>query len=143
MVGHKEAKVEKAAEKISSKRWRVLVVDDCETTTRLIADELSEKGFEILRTTNVDAATKLLLSKKTRPDLVLLDVVMPKIDGVQFCRFIKSNEMFTGIKVVLCSSLEEKDLKIMVKNSGADGYVTKKDVLGRAVMEQLGANQSD
>src|SRR5205823_1151495 len=75
---------------------RVLVVDDSEATAKLLEAELSAKGFEVTTADSVDKATRIILKKKTRPDLVLLDVRMPNVDGEQFCRFIKRNALFAG-----------------------------------------------
>ena len=76
-------------------------------------------------------ATKIILKKQTRPDLVLLDVQMPQVNGEQFCRFIKSNSLFKGIKVLLCSSESVETLQRICRESGADGFVTKDAVLSQ------------
>jgi DNA-binding response OmpR family regulator len=116
---------------------RVLVVDDSKQTAQLLEAELSNKGFEVLTAGSVDEATKIILKKKTRPDLVLLDVMMPGVNGEQFCRFIKSNALFSGIKVLLCSALEEAELKRIVREAGADGYVQKDALIAKGVLERL------
>jgi CheY-like chemotaxis protein len=119
------------------RQWRVLVVDDCDKTVKLIEAELKGKGFEILLAASVDEATRLIVKKDTRPDLILLDVIMPVVDGRQFCRFIKSNEMFSGIKVILCSGIDADELEATAEKYGADGFVHKTDILGRWVLQQL------
>jgi len=119
------------------KAWKILLVDDSPETMRLIAAELEGKGLEISRAENADEATRLLVGKNSRPDLVLLDVIMPGVDGRKLCRFIKSNEMFTGIKVVLCSTMDRQRLQKVAAECGADGYIHKEDILGRWVVEQL------
>ena len=124
-----------------SRRWRVLVVDDCDKTVKLIEAELKGKGFEIFLATSVDEATRLIVKKDTRPDLILLDVVMPVVDGRQFCRFIKSNEMFSDIKVILCSGIAPDELEATAEKYGADGFVHKTDILGRWVVGQLDREQ--
>ena len=118
-------------------QWTVLVVDDCEKTAKLIKKELSGKGFEIHLATSVDQATRKILKEETRPDIVLLDVIMPGVNGEQFCRFIKKNELFTGIKVVLCSSIDVDELKRVAKKCGADGFVHKGSFLGKEVLAEL------
>ena len=116
---------------------RILVVDDCDKTTKLIEHELKGKGFEITLANSAEEATRLVTRPESRPDLILLDVIMPGVDGRKFCRFIKSNEMFSGIKVILCSGMNKQELKEATEKSGADGYVHKEDILGRWVLEQL------
>jgi DNA-binding response OmpR family regulator len=118
-------------------RRRVLVVDDSEATARLLKDELSAQGHEVMTAHSTDAATKIILKKKTRPDLVLLDVRMPGVNGEEFCRFIKGNSLFAGIKVILCSAESEDELKRVVQRSGADGYIRKDASTAKEVLQLL------
>jgi CheY-like chemotaxis protein len=116
---------------------RVMVVDDSEMTARLIEAELAGTGFEIVLADSVDKATRLILKKATRPELILLDVNMPNVDGASFCRFIKGNSLFAGIKVVLCSGIEPAKLKALAEQCGADGFVAKDSFLSRWVLQQI------
>ncbi len=116
---------------------RVLVVDDSESTAKLLEAELTAKGHDVMTANSADAATKIILKKKTRPDLVLLDVHMPGVNGEEFCRFIKGNSLFAGIQVVLCSAEEENELKRIVAAAGADGYVRKDSLIAREILDLL------
>ena len=116
---------------------RILIVDDSEITIKLLTAQLEGKGFEIITADSAEMATKLILKKSTRPHLVLLDIKMPNIDGMQFCRLMKCNEMFQGIKVLFCSSMEEEELKKIADECGADGYVCKNDFLGKSILERV------
>jgi DNA-binding response OmpR family regulator len=127
-----------SAPQLSRRKRRVLVVDDSELTGQWLERELSGKGFEVSTADSADKATKIILRKQTRPDLVLLDVKMPNVDGEQFCRFIKSNSLFAGIKVLLCSGEGVEELKRICREAGADGYVAKDAVLGRRLARELG-----
>ncbi len=118
-------------------RRRVLVVDDSEATARLLEVELTAQGHEVMTANSADAATKIILKKKTRPDLVLLDVHMPGVNGEEFCRFIKGNSLFAGIQVVLCSAEEETELQRIVADAGADGYVRKDSLIAREILDLL------
>jgi CheY-like chemotaxis protein len=119
------------------RRKRVLIVDDSETTTMLLEKELSAKGFEVTTADNAEKATKIILKKQTRPDLVLLDVRMPNVNGEQFCRFIKGNSLFAGIKVLLCSAENVEELQRICREAGADGYVPKDAVLAKVLASAL------
>lgn len=119
------------------RKKRVLIVDDSETTTLLLEAELKSKGFEVHTADTADKATKLILKKQTRPDLVLLDVNMPNVNGEQFCRFIKGNSLFAGIKVLLCSGEEPEELQRICREAGADGYVPKDAVLSKVLSHEL------
>jgi CheY-like chemotaxis protein len=118
-------------------KHRVLVVDDSEPTVRLLKVELEAKGHEVFTANGADAATKIILKKKTRPDLVLLDVNMPGVNGEELCRFIKNNTLFAGIRVVFCSAAEESELQRLVQTCGADGYVRKDQLIAKEILELL------
>jgi CheY-like chemotaxis protein len=115
----------------AARQRRLLLVDDSEATTWLLAQALADKGFQVHTAASAEEATKLLLKKDTRPDLVLLDVQMPNINGEQFCRFIKGNALFAGIRVLLCSGADAAELQRICRDAGADGYLPKDEVLSR------------
>ncbi len=114
---------------------RVLV--DSEATTRLLEVELTGQGHEVMTANSADAATKIILKKKTRPDLVLLDLHMPGVNGEEFCRFIKGNSLFAGIQVLFCSAEEEGELSRITTAAGADGYVRKDSLIAKEILELL------
>lgn len=119
------------------RKKRILIVDDSETTTLLLEAELKNKGFDVFTADTADKATKIILKKQTRPDLVLLDVRMPNVNGEQFCRFIKTNSLFSGIKVLLCSGEEPEELQRICREAGADGYIAKDAVLAKVLAGEL------
>jgi CheY-like chemotaxis protein len=116
-------------------RRRVLVVDDSEIAARLIAEELRGAGFDVVAAHDVETATSLILKRATRPDLILLDIHMPKVNGAQFCRFIKKNDMFRSIRVIFCSGDTRERVAKLVEECGADGYVLKGELLGKWMAE--------
>ncbi|MDY7228058.1 response regulator [Hyalangium rubrum] len=126
-----------ASAKPGARKPRILIVDDSEMTARIIEADLVTKGFEVHVADNAEKATKIILKKQTRPDLVLLDVRMPNVNGEQFCRFIKSNSLFKGIKVLLCSGENVEELQRICREAGADGYVPKDAVMSSLVAREL------
>ena len=116
---------------------RILVVDDSAAVVKLLEAELVAKGHEVLTATSADAATKIILKKKTRPDVVMLDVHMPGINGEEFCRFVKTNSLFAGIQVILCSGEEEAELARIAAAAGADGYVRKDTLIAQDLLAML------
>jgi CheY-like chemotaxis protein len=116
-------------------RRRVLIVDDSEIVARLLLEELSSRGLDVQYAPDAEKAATLILRRQTRPDLILLDVNMPKVDGAQFCRFVKRNEMFRSIKVVFCSGEERSRVERLVAECGADGYIAKDELLGKWIAE--------
>lgn len=121
----------------TQKVQKVLVVDDSDAVTRLLQAELVAKGHAVQTATSADAATKIILNKKTRPDVVLLDIQMPGVNGEEFCRFIKTNSLFKGIQVILCSGQEEAELQRVMKSAGADGYIRKDSLIAKELLELL------
>ncbi len=116
-------------------RRRVLIVDDSEIVARLFQLELERAGFEVLYAPDVESATSVILKRATRPDLVLLDINMPRVTGPQFCRFIKGNDRFRSIKVVFCSGEDRDKMAALAAECGADGYILKREFLGKWVVE--------
>ncbi len=117
------------------RKRKVLIVDDSEIVARLLAQDLESKGFEIQYAPDAEKATSIILKRATRPDLILLDINMPKVDGAQFCKFVKKNEMFKSIKVLFCSGEDREKVTRLVTECGADGYILKGEVLGKWVLE--------
>jgi CheY-like chemotaxis protein len=113
-------------------RRKVLVLDPSEATGQLLEQELVRAGFEVQRATDVASATNLILKRPTRPDLVLVELDMPRVTGAQFCRFIKQNDRFRSIKVVFCSDADPQQLSAATAECAADGFVSKRDMLGPA-----------
>jgi DNA-binding response OmpR family regulator len=120
------------------RKRKVLIVDDSEIVARLLAQDLEQKGFEIQYAPDAEKATSIILKRATRPDLILLDINMPKVDGAQFCKFVKKNSMFKSIKVLFCSGEDREKVARLVTECGADGYILKDEVLGKWVVDNAG-----
>ncbi len=116
-------------------RKRVLIVDDSEIVARLLKEELEQKGFEIQYAPDAEKATSIILKRQTRPDVILLDINMPKVGGEQFCRFVKKNEMFRSIKVIFCSGEARERVRQLAEECGADGYILKDEYLGKWIVD--------
>ncbi len=119
-------------------RRRVLIVDDSEIVARLLKEELEQKGFEIQYAPDAEKATSIILKRATRPDLILLDINMPKVDGAQFCRFVKKNEMFRSIKVLFCTGEARERAASLAQECGADGFILKDEFLGKWIVDNTG-----
>jgi DNA-binding response OmpR family regulator len=101
---------------------KILVVDDDPAMVRLISRVLSKKGFEVLESNNGQDALRLLYNNK--PDLVLLDVVMPKMDGWQTCSRIRDISAIIPI-IMLTGSRKTEDDMVRGLDYGADDYLIK------------------
>jgi len=101
----------------------ILVVDDSETDRRLLGEVLSEHGYQVLTATDGEEA--LQIAAERLPPLVLLDIVMPKKNGFQVCRQLKTGTETKNIRVVLISSKTQESDRFWGLKQGADGYLTK------------------
>jgi two-component system cell cycle response regulator len=102
---------------------RILVVDDVEPNVRLLEAKLTLEYYEVL--TAGDGATALQIASDERPDIILLDVMMPGMDGFETCRRLKADPVTRHIPVVLVTALDGREDKIKGLESGADDFVTK------------------
>lgn len=101
----------------------VLVVDDSPTAQRLIRLAVEAGGHRVL--TASDGNEAIEVAQRERPDLVVLDIILPKKNGFQVCRHLKALPETCGIKVVLLSSKSHEMDILWGKRQGADGYLTK------------------
>src|SRR5690349_7655549 len=102
---------------------RILVVDDIEANVRLLAAKLSAEYYEVL--TASDGATALAIAGSEAPDIILLDIMMPGMDGFQVCRRLKDDPLTRHIPVVLVTALDGRGDKITGLEAGADEFLTK------------------
>ncbi|NHB57620.1 response regulator [Acinetobacter shaoyimingii] len=102
---------------------RILVVDDSPTEMFRFKEILTKHGYEILEATN--GADGVTLANAERPDLVLMDVVMPGVNGFQATRQIARGEFTKHIPVVIVSTKDQDTDRVWGKRQGASDYLTK------------------
>ncbi|MGQ9837507.1 MAG: response regulator [Cyanobacteriota bacterium] len=102
---------------------KVLVVDDNRTYLEAISSLLSENGLEV--STAMDGVEAMDVIREQNPDLVVLDVVMPRMNGYEVCREVKGNESTKHIRIVICSTKDQTFDIEWAKRNQADAYVTK------------------
>ncbi len=102
---------------------RVLIVDDSPTETYKITDMLSRNGYEVLAAESGEEG--VALAKKELPDLVLMDIVMPGINGFQATRQLTKNGPTSKIPVIIVTTKDQETDKLWGKRQGAKGYLTK------------------
>ncbi|MBC7814209.1 MAG: hybrid sensor histidine kinase/response regulator [Burkholderiales bacterium] len=101
----------------------VVIVDDTPENLRLLAQILSEQGYRVRSAPNGERAIATI--QKERPDLILLDIVMPEMDGFEVCRWLKEDERFKDIPIIFISALNEVFDKVAAFSIGAVDYITK------------------
>ena len=102
---------------------RILVVDDIDANVRLLEAKLQAEYYHVLTAT--DGSTALALAAAEKPDIVLLDVMMPGMDGFQVCRRLKDDPETRHIPVVLVTALDGRADRIQGLEAGADEFLTK------------------
>lgn len=102
---------------------KIMVVDDSKTIRRTAENLLSKAGCEVV--TAVDGFEALAMVPDHNFDLILLDIMMPRLDGYQTCALIKNNKAYSGIPVVMLSSKDGLFDRAKGKLVGADRYLTK------------------
>src|ERR1700744_4325305 len=102
---------------------RVLVVDDILSNVKLLEAKLSAEYFEVVSAFNgLDALARI---EEHAPDIVLLDVMMPGMDGFEVCRRIKANPRTAHIPVVMVTALDQPSDRVAGLGAGADDFLTK------------------
>src|ERR1051326_5060172 len=102
---------------------RILIVDDNETNRDILEVRLKAHGYELLQAGDGEEA--LAAGRRDHPDLILLDVMMPKLDGVEVCRRIKGDATLPFIPIILVTSKSDTRDVVAGLDAGADEYLTK------------------
>lgn len=106
-----------------NEKKRILLIDDHQTVFRLLEAIVRIKGYQLLYAENGQQG--IAMARKEQPDLVLLDVMMPDIDGFKVCQYLKENRDTMAIPVVFLTARGAEDDLENGRRAGADGFVTK------------------
>ena len=115
----------------------ILVVDDEENIRELLVFNLQKEGYNTLEAQDGITAVDMALEKK--PDLILLDVMIPKLDGISVCKKIRYALNISNIPILMISAKDSESDKIVGLEMGADDYITKPFQI-REVMARIKAN---
>ena len=102
---------------------KVLIADDVAVDQQILSDIVKKIGHQIILASDGDQALEMV--RNERPDLVLLDVVMPKKNGFQVCREIRNDPSVAKIKVIMVTSKNQDSDKFYGLQQGADDYIGK------------------
>ena len=102
---------------------KILVVDDSKTELHHLSDLLGKRGYTVRTAENGDEAMRRLLEDK--PDLILMDVVMPGQNGFQLTRAITRDPRYADVPVIMCTSKDQETDKVWGMRQGARDYIVK------------------
>ena len=102
---------------------KVLVVDDSKTELMALSDILQKQGMQVRTAENGEEAMKRLAEDK--PDLILMDVVMPGQNGFQLTRAISRDPLYADVLIIMCTSKNQETDRVWGMRQGARGYITK------------------
>ena len=102
---------------------KILVVDDEPIILKVVESRLKANGFQVI--TAEDGVEGLNRARSENPDLIILDVMLPKMDGYRVCRLLKSDDKYKRIPIVMFSARVQTEDKAMGLEAGADDYMTK------------------
>ena len=106
-----------------NEKYKILVVDDHEDNIELLRARLEARGYEVYGANDGQAALEQV--EHVCPDLILLDVMMPKMDGMEVVRRLKTNKNLPFIPVIMQTALDSTENKVEGLDAGADDYITK------------------
>ncbi len=108
---------------MQGKKFKVLIVDDSEINIEVLRFHLEERDFEVIQATNgLEAFDKAHFSE---PDIILLDIMMPGVDGFEVCKALKGDEMIQGVPIIFVSAKSQPESLIKGLSMGAVDYVTR------------------
>lgn len=102
---------------------KILIMDDEPDVRKMVTGRLKKAGYDVIEAANGERGLEMLLSEK--PDMVLLDLAMPGLDGAAVCRRIKADNATKNIPVMLFTASIIKPISESAKEMGADDYIAK------------------
>ena len=102
---------------------KVLVIDDSKTELMALTDILQKQGMQVRTAENGEDAMKRLAEDK--PDLILMDVVMPGQNGFQLTRAISRDPLYADVPIIMCTSKNQETDRVWGMRQGSRGYITK------------------
>jgi two-component system, OmpR family, alkaline phosphatase synthesis response regulator PhoP len=102
---------------------KILVTEDSPTILEILKSVLSEEGYEVIAA--ADGQQALDLARTEKPDLIILDLMLPKIDGYKVCRMLKFDEKYKEIPIIMLTARTKDEDEQLGKEVGADAYIKK------------------
>lgn len=122
-----------------NKKRRILFVDDEADLVKVVTFRLENAGYEVIPA--FDGQEGLDKARTEKPDLIILDLMLPKVNGYKVCRMLKSSEKYKGIPIIMFTARTQEADKKMGMEAGAEAYIVKPfepEILLAKVRELLG-----
>lgn len=103
--------------------YRILLIDDEDDILEFVKYNLERDGYEVFTASN--GAEGIEIALKTKPHLILLDMMMPVLDGIETCRAIRNSPALKNVMVVFLSAVGNEESQLQGYNAGADDYINK------------------
>jgi DNA-binding response OmpR family regulator len=107
------------------RKKRILIIDDSPVTLEIAWDSLYAEGYDVYTALNGIEANHIIYSADSRPDLIILDIMMPMLSGSKKAHLLKLSEQTKDIPILFISSKPEAELKQLALDSGVNGYICK------------------
>jgi two-component system alkaline phosphatase synthesis response regulator PhoP len=108
---------------MNSKKWKVLIADDEPDILEILNYNLANEGYEVVTAKDGDEA--LEKARRTKPDLIVLDVMMPKKTGVEVCQLLRAQPAFKETLIIFLTAVNDEGTQIRGLETGADDYISK------------------
>jgi len=122
---------------------KILLVDDEKDLVEMVKMRLEASGYEVIPA--YDGQEGLEKARRENPDLIILDIMLPKMDGYKVCRMLKFDEKYKKIPIIMFSARAQESDQLTGREVGADGYIVKPfepAVLLNKIQEFLGKDQA-
>ena len=103
----------------------IFIVEDEESSANLAKIILEQEGYRVLIASTGQEAIDSLKEFQELPNLVLLDILLPKINGIEVCKWIRNQQRFENIPIIIFTALVQEEDRIEGLNAGANEYITK------------------
>lgn len=109
--------------RVNKMNEKILIIEDEQDIARMLEYNLKKEGFRVISA--LDGQEGLRLAQKQRPNIIILDLMLPEIDGLEVCRLLRQNNDTLAIPVIMLTAKSQETDKIVGLELGADDYITK------------------
>lgn len=120
---------------MADNKIKILLIEDEEMLANMYEVKFKNEGFELFKA--LDGAQGLEMAKNTQPDFILLDIIMPKVDGFSVLKSLKEDESTKNIPVMMLTNLGQDEDIERGKQMGAVGYLVKANITPAEVVESV------